>query len=157
MQDARRSGQLQFWHVRTACGRSLTVARSLSHAHDFALFVTGVETVPVCDPFPLRPLPRQAIANLAFTDAAAKTKWSNLPGQARSGIQLSALSTEQLATAKAVKAVKAVASVALSAAGCTDARGRDHARVHVGPREHHGSRRARRRSLRPAEGYTRRA
>ena len=117
MQDARRSQQLQFWHVRTPCGSSLTVARSLSHAHDFALFVTGVETVPVCDPFPLRPLPQQAIANLAFTDAAAKTKCSNLPGQARSGIQFSALSTEQLAAANAV------ASVALSAAGCTDFEG----------------------------------
>jgi len=71
----------------------------------------------VCDPFPLRPLPQQAIAKLAFTDAAAKTKCSNLPGQARSGIQLSALSTEQLAAAKAAKAV---ASVSLSAAGYTD-------------------------------------
>jgi len=68
----------------------------------------------VCDPFPLRPLPQQAIAKLAFTFAAAKTKCSNLPGQARSDIQLSALSTEQLAAAKAV------ASVALSAAGYTD-------------------------------------
>lgn len=103
----------------------------------------------MCDLFPLRPLPQQAIANLAFTDAAAKTKWSNLPGQARSGMQFSALSTEQLAAAKAV------ASVALSAAGYTDARGRDHPRVHVGLREHHGSRRARRRSLRTTEGYTR--
>ena len=71
----------------------------------------------MCDPFPLRPLPQQAIAKLAFTDAAAKTKCSNLPGQARSGIQLSALSTEQLAAAKAAKAV---ASVSLSAAGYTD-------------------------------------
>ncbi len=74
----------------------------------------------MCDPFPLRPLPQQAIAKLAFTDAAAKTKCSNLPGQARSGIQVSALSTEQLAAAKAAKAAKAVASVALGAAGYTD-------------------------------------
>jgi hypothetical protein len=57
---------------------------------------------------------QQTTANLLFTDAVGKTKWSNLPGQARSGIQLSALDVTQLAAAKAV------ALAALSTAGFTD-------------------------------------
>ena len=56
----------------------------------------------------------KATATVAFTDAIAKTRWSNLPGTTRSGIQFSALGADKLAAAKGV------AKVALTAAGYTD-------------------------------------
>lgn len=45
---------------------------------------------------------QRASSSFAFTDAVAKTRWSNLPGVNRNGVKLSALTAEQRAAALGV-------------------------------------------------------
>lgn len=45
---------------------------------------------------------QRATANPAFTDTVARTKWSNLPGQARAGVQMGSISASSQAAALAL-------------------------------------------------------
>ncbi|MEZ4449718.1 MAG: DUF3500 domain-containing protein [Nannocystaceae bacterium] len=56
----------------------------------------------------------RSAANLAYTDSVARTKWSNLPGKERPGVQIGALSAESQAKALAMM------SAVLSDAGRSD-------------------------------------
>jgi hypothetical protein len=59
----------------------------------------------------------KALVNLAYTDSADRTKWSNLPGVTRAGVKMSALSATSQATALAMM------KIVLSSAGMTDLTG----------------------------------
>jgi hypothetical protein len=63
------------------------------------------------------PADQLASVNLAWSDAADRTKWSNLPGVARAGVAMGSLSTTSQAAALALM------TVVLSSAGLSDLTG----------------------------------